>query len=488
MKHKNLYLALCATILFFVQENSFSQYKIDFSIPDFPNDTLLFGHYFNESIMLQDSFFLDDKGMGTIKGEENLPAGMYTVYFPNRSRYDLIVDADQEFKVSTDTTDLLANTVVKGSRDNELFYEYLSYLDKKRKESQDVQNRIRNPESEPDSIAARAEMEAINKKVKTFVEGIIEKADDSFLSVFLLSMKEIEVPEPPKDENGDIIDKNFQLRYYKDHYFDYFNISDVRLLRTPVYEKKIKTYLDRWVYPLPDSIYREVDFLVSESRSDTLLFKYMLTTLFNYYAKSRYVGMDAVYAYIAEKYYIPEAHWSSPEFISQLRERVGKINPLIIGKTGPDIRLVRISDDHFHFAAEDTAARRNPYVGDFFNLKDIDAKFIILYFWEADCGHCKKTIPEMHEMYSRMKEKGLEVVAVNMLGGIEGKEKWVNFINDHGLYGWINAWNPYDFSYKDAYDVNSSNILYLLDSNKEIIAKKITPAQVEELINNKLKE
>ncbi len=465
-----------------------SQYKINFTIPNFPNDTLLFGHYFNESIMLQDTFFTNASGKASVTGDNTLPFGMYTIYLPNQARFDLLIDTDQEFSVKTDTTNILKSTHINGSSENVQFYEYLSYLDIKRKESQEKQDRIRNPLSKTDSIKAREEMIQVNEDVNNFVEKLIEDNEGSFLSAFLLSMKEIKVPEAPKDENGEVIDKSFQSRYYKQHYFEYFDISDVRLLRTPVYERKITTYLDRWVYPQPDSIYKEVDMLIEESRSDTLLFKYMLTTLFNYYAKSKYVGMDAVYAYIGEKYYIPEASWSSPEFIEKLRERVEKINPLVIGKQGPDIQLRRVSDDEFMMAETDTTILRNPHVGVFFNLYDVKAKFTILYFWEADCGHCKKTIPILHEMHHRMKDKGLEVIAVSMLGGIEGKEKWTKFINENGLYGWINAWNPYDFSYKDAYDVGSSNILYLFDENKKILAKKIAPEQAEEIINRELEK
>ena len=63
----------------------FSQYKIEMTIPNFPNSNLLFGHYFNESIMIQDTFFTNEKGYAVIQSEKNLPSGMYTVYLPNQS-------------------------------------------------------------------------------------------------------------------------------------------------------------------------------------------------------------------------------------------------------------------------------------------------------------------------------------------------------------------------------------------------------------------
>lgn len=484
---KNLKIILFSLISLVIVSNIDAQYKIDLEIPSFPNDTLLFGHYFSESLMLQDTFYTNAEGRATIKGEKDLPKGMYTIFFPNRNRFDLLIDEDQTFSVNTDTANILGNTAFKGSLNNELFYDYLGYLDRKRKESEKIQMRIKTPLSKNDSIAARDKLKEINRSVKEYVEEIINQNPDLFISKFLLSMKEVEVPEPPRDESGMLIDSAFSVKYYKEHYFDHFDVSDVRLLRTPLYEQKLKTYLNKWVYPVPDSIYKEVDWLIEQSRTDTLLFKYMLTTLFNHYATSKYAGMDAVYAYIANKYYIPEATWSSPDFISQLKERVDKLNPLLIGKTAPDIELISVNEEHFMAARNDSALKRNPYVGAKFNLHQVDGEFIILYFWEADCGHCKKTIPELYDLWERMRSKNinLRVIAVSMLGGIEGKVKWTNFVNENKIYGWINAWNPYDFSYKDAFDVTSSNILYLLDENMEIIAKKISPDQVEQLIEKR---
>jgi thiol-disulfide isomerase/thioredoxin len=226
--------------------------------------------------------------------------------------------------------------------------------------------------------------------------------------------------------------------------------------------------------------------LISKSRTDPQLFRYMLITLFNYFAKSQIMGMDAVYVHIAEKYYIPEADWSDPEFIEKLKERVEKSKPTLLGQKASDIQLVRISADHFIAAADNEELKKNPYIGNFFNLYDIQAPYIILYFWEADCGHCKTATPELYNVYTRLKEKGVEVLAVNLLGGEEGKVKWINFVNEHGLYDWINCWNPYDFEFKKIYDITSTPALFVLDNDKKIIAKRIAPEQAEEIINTLL--
>jgi len=198
------------------------------------------------------------------------------------------------------------------------------------------------------------------------------------------------------------------------------------------------------------------------------------------------MGMDKVYVHIADKYYIPEAEWSNPEFIADLKERVEKLKPTMIGVKATDIQLVSVPAEHFISAAENEELKKNPYVGTFFQLYDIKSKFTILYFWEVDCGFCKKATPLLYEAYERLKDKGVEVIAVSTLGGEEGKVKWINYINENGFYDWTNAWNPYDFTFKTIYDVATTPQLFVLDQDMKIIAKRIAPEQAEKIIESLL--
>ena len=136
---------------------------------------------------------------------------------------------------------------------------------------------------------------------------------------------------------------------------------------------------------------------------------------------------------------------------------------------------------------QDTVIKRDPHIGQDFMLHDIDTPFTILYFWEADCGHCKKSTPALYEVYNNLKNKGLEVVSVHVINSVEGKEKWVDFVNEHHLYDWINCWSPYSNEFRKAYNLQSYPQLFLLDEDKEIVAKKITPEQAESIINNLLR-
>ena len=459
-------------------------FEIKISMPSFSNDTIVLGHRFNASFIPKDTAILNSDGKGMFVGNEELPHGMYLVYLPDKSFFDLLISDVQFFSFENDTSDYIANMRVRDSKENEAFYKYQMFLAESRENATALQSAMSDASSPDDSVALRKELDQLNSSVEKYIKNQIEENSDNFFGVFLLALQEVKVPDPPIDENGKPIDPAFQYKYYKAHYFDNFDISDVRLLRTPFYEQKVMTYIEKVAFQHPDSLIRECDMLIGASRSDPQLFRYMLITLFNHFAKSQIMGMDKVYIHIAEAYYIPEADWSDPEFLAKLKERVEKSKPTLIGTRATDIHLVKVSADHFIHSADNEDLKKNPYVGSLFQLYDIKSKFIILYFWEVDCGHCKKSTPVLYEAYGRLKDKGVEVIAVNTLGGEEGKVKWIDYINENGFYDWINAWNPYDFTFKTIYDISSTPQLFILDENMEILAKRVSPEQAEKIIES----
>ena len=267
----------------------------------------------------------------------------------------------------------------------------------------------------------------------------------------------------------------------KPFHFDPFNI---RLLHTPLYEGKIKNYLSRAIPQHPDSLIVAVDFLLNGSRINDELYRYMLITLFNHFAESKFMGMDVVYFHIAEYYYIPDATWSSAEFIKKLKENLELNKPSLIGQKAPNLIMRRIPEEHFLMAMQDTVIKNDPHVGHDFFIHDIDARYTILYFWEADCGHCQKATPALYDVYSRLKEKNVEVISIHVINSVEGKGLWVDFVNEHGIYNWINCWSPYSNEFRKLYNLQSYPQLIILDQGKKIVAKRVTPEQAEDIINN----
>ena len=111
----------------------------------------------------------------------------------------------------------------------------------------------------------------------------------------------------------------------------------------------------------------------------------------------------------------------------------------------------------------------------------IKATFTILYFWDYDCGHCQKETPKLIRWYDSIKAEGVEVYAVQTN---ESQAKWKDYVKAHKL-DWINVMNYYHTSnFHDDYDVLTTPMLYLLDENKHIIAKKINTEDLDKVIKH----
>jgi len=129
-------------------------------------------------------------------------------------------------------------------------------------------------------------------------------------------------------------------------------------------------------------------------------------------------------------------------------------------------------------------------LGKDFSLYTVQSPYTLLCFWDPTCGHCQEEVPKVDSIFqNKWKKQGLKVVGVMTDGG---KENWLNFIRKHNLKDWIHIYQT-DATrekilqagqpgYRQLYDVYQTPMLYLLDKNKNIIAKKLTYLQMDELM------
>lgn len=484
MNHQKGIIVLLTILLITVSSHLRGQgYSIEITMKELPGDTLILGEYFTSRMVPKDTIILDAKGHGVFRGENSWQGGLYLVYFNPGRYFDILLGDDQHFSVTADTADLLGSMVFEGSVDNSVFQEYRAYLTLKRGEIETQKSLMPDAATKADTLAIQENQKRINSEMEAYMNTIERDYASHFVSTFIGATRE---PLPPAEVlTGERRhDDSIRFFHYKEHYFDRFDPFDVRLLHTPLYEGKIKSYLSRAVTQHPDSLVVAVDFLLEGSKTDQELYRYMLITLFNHFAESKFMGMDVVYFHIAEHYYIPDATWSSSDFITKLKDNLEKNKPTLIGQLAPNLIMRQIPPEHFQMAAEDTVIKQDPHIGEDFFIHDVDAHFTILYFWEADCGHCKTATPALQEVYNRLKEKGVEVLSIHVINTIEGKELWVDFVNEYHMYDWINCWSPYSNEFRRVYNLQAYPQLFIIDRDKKIVAKRITPEQAEQIINN----
>lgn len=445
-------------------------YDIKLTVKNLSNSKLILAYYYGDKQYIKDTFNIDAKGLCTLKADTTLPAGIYLAVFPalGNKYFEFIVN-EQRFALTTDTGDLAGHLVVSGSEENTLFYDDMRFLAKERKEREALNNDYKASNTDTEKTVIREKVKKIDSVVNEKRYSVMKKYPTSFYTSILKAMEPIkpkELKDAPRDAVGRILDSNWVWRDYKARYWDNVNLNDDRLIRTPVFHNMLKEFYTRTIMQIPDSISADGDILLSKMPPKGELFKYTLVYMLNEMAKSKIMGFDAVYVHLVQNYYSKGfAPWVDTVQLYKINERGRILAPLLIGKKAMNMTLTDTTLKTFH------------------SLYDLKNKFVVLCFWDPDCGHCKKEVPILADAYHRMKSQGIDVeIFAPTIMPIEEMKKWTDFIKEHNL-DWINVADPYrqnNFRYE--WDIQSTPQIYILDKDKVIKAKRIGAEQVEDFI------
>ena len=466
----------------------FSQYEISISMKT-KNDTVILGHIFaKEQSMYADTIIVLQNGKGVFKSNRVLPKGLYFIYNDKRKLFDILIGDNQKFGIEADTTDFLNRTRFISSPDNDAFYEFFRYEVPHSAKIRQLEEQHKKAADDAEKKAISEQWQTLSKERMAFIKKIISENEELYVSKFLKAMfVQLELPEPPRDDQGRITDSTYVYWWYRNHFFDNFNIYDPDMLRTPLYEKKLLEYLDWFtrnhlvMYPV-DTVCAELDRMLTKAKPVKAVFQCVLATMFNHFTKSELMVRENIWVHLVDKWYVPYADWAN---VDELKKAADKVRSTLIGKVAPPLdQLLVLPPGHFKAAALDTAIKNDIHAGtiipDF--RKNIQSKYLAILFWDINCGHCKTTMQEMWDVFEAHKSKGLQVITVQVLQSKEGKAKWIDFINEHGMYDWINAWIIYDNKWHDLYEASVVPIMYFLNEKKEIIFKRVQPDQIKSVM------
>jgi thiol-disulfide isomerase/thioredoxin len=281
-------------------------------------------------------------------------------------------------------------------------------------------------------------------------------------------MREPEISDFPTLPDGRR-DSAAAYQYFKAHFWDGTDFTDDRLLRTPVFHNKLKKYYNEIVIQQTDTIIREVDLMIEKCRPNPEMFKYVIWFTTYTYENNEIMGFDKIFVHIVDKYYVTgQTTWITNDIKEKIIKKANKIRPLLIGEKAPNMIML------------DT---NNQLV----SMHHINAKYLILLFWDPDCSHCETEIPIIANFYNENKEKyGLEIFAVCSDTSIT---KWKAGIKKKKM-NWINVDGPRTVTgdFHPQYDIISTPVIYLLNEKKEIIAKRLSAIKIGFFLENYIKK
>lgn len=438
-------------------------YKIKIQIEGISDSVCYLANYYGDKVYLTDTAQVLKKGVFVFEGTEALPGGIYIVAGQSNNQYfEFLVDKNQNFSIHTAVPDLLQQIHFKNSTENDLFYSYINLSVQNRKKIEQLKKNKKLLEAGNDSILIlNKQITHLNSQIAEFSDSIVQSNQGLFVSALLDAMK----------EPGEIFTQQLALgtdsvhayQYYKNHYWDNLDVSDSRFLRTPLYHKRMEKFFSKVLLQNPDTINKEADIFISKTKPDKETYKYAIWYLTYKFETSKIMGFDEIFVHMVDNYYSTgEAYWADSTVVKSLAKRADALRDILIGSVAPELILI---DTNFNFIS----------------MHHSEAPYMLVLFYEHDCGHCKKEIGEIKKWLAE-DSLGIKVFAVCTDTSIS---KWKQYIVDQKL-DWINVNGTRSVTadYHTLYDIRSTPTLFLLNEQKEIIAKRILASQLEPFIRN----
>lgn len=444
-----------------------SGYKISLTISGMENSFVSIAFHMGDKQYIKDTVITDEAGRGVFSGDESLEQGLYMVVMPDNRLFDIIIPDDQHFSLECNKDDFINTLSFDGSDENKYFVDYQKEWVDLQVSATDLRNRLEANKTAKDSLDVLSVKLSEHEKVMI---GFLNESADKYSGTILSQMIKVLIPvKAPNFEISPDISNPDSLRwvmtyiYNKDHFLDNLDLADPRLIRTPLLHSKLKVFFSSIIIQHPDSIYNEIVMVANRSSSNPETFRYVIGFLFNHFRGSQYMGHDEIIVRLADDYYLSgKADWATEEFLTGLRTDVERLRTNLIGVRATNLVM-------------------ETYTGEWKSLYDIRSEFTILYFWEPDCGHCKTSTPALRDIYNKHKDESIEVFSICTQ---DNRDEWEAYIAENQL-DWINGWDPSRSTHFDFYyNVNSTPMIYILNSDKVIIAKKIGVENIMRFIGN----
>lgn len=476
----------------FIGISGFAQ-DLTFKVTGIKDTTVHLVKYVGSKLYYADTAQLVN-GKVTFDGSRQEP-GIMALLMPGQ-RYFEFIHNKEKVHIETKSPNYVDHMVIKSSKENQIFLDYIRFMKVNRENANKLQaeySELGEDQTE-EKAALSAQIEKVGKDVLAYQSKVADENPNTLVAKIIKMSTDVQIPEAPKNEEGEPINKNFGYEYFRDHYFDNIDLTDDRLVNTPVLQNKLEYFYSKnMLLQHPDSIIKYIHPIVDQTKEGSMMYRFFVTTITSHFEKSKIMGMDKVTNYMINRYYCasdeqgaPKGYWMDSEKLEELCKDTKKRLHLVQGEVPPNIILPDSTNNKWY------------------NLYEIEADYIILYFWDPGCGHCKKVTPKLETLYTqKFKARNIEIFSVGKATG-DDFEDWKAFIREKGLT-YINVGVTRDLyekakadprslipskttlesiNYQDTYDIYSTPRVWILDKDKKIIAKSLSIGQIERLLDD----
>jgi thiol-disulfide isomerase/thioredoxin len=434
-------------------------------------------------------------GQIQFKGKKDLSRGVYTLVSQEKSIYfDFFINESQKFTITADAADLVNTLKAVGNKENEMFFAYTKYISNKNQDFGKLREQTKGKSKEDSTKFMNEKVAQLNQEVKKYDAEFMQKAKGTFVYDVFNLKTEKEPTEIPKAKNGRP-DSVYQYYYYKNHYFDGVDFKDERIVHTPFFDTRIKKYFDNVILMHPDTVIQEIDKILARCEEGNLVYNLLLGYFTYKFEQSKIMGFDKVFVHVADKYILSGKAKKvyTEETVAKIKERVDIMRNLLLDAKVSELYMIDTANGkQVRKMGFDTASSSKSITDLYYKnidkltplfktLYQVNAKFTVLVFWAVDCGHCQTEIPKLHEDLKELKGIDYKVFAVQTKDDLY--DTWRKFIIDKKLTNFIHVFDPVHLNnLKERFDIYSTPVIYILDKDKKIKAKRLGAEQVVEML------
>ncbi len=405
-----------------------------------------------EKVTVVDSVSVETKNVFQFSfKEKKYHHGFYRLTFPNNRAIDFLYDGNN-VKLKTHASAILDSMEVLSSESNRLYYSFVK-LNKTYKTKTDLLQLLlsRYPKEDRFYQSVQEKVYQLQKEYSAFTKNESQKEPNSFIARYIrsASLPAVNFNSSPEQ----------QLEFLKAHALDNVDFDDAELIFSDAFTNKTIEYLTYYRNPqlpkelLEKEFMKAIDSVVSHAKVNTIVYQHVVEYLLDGFKK---FGFDKVLDYIVDNYVIKDDLCLDEKLGNTMQRRIDQNKKLPIGVIAPDFAMQEIS-------------------GKSFELNKVKADKVLLVFYASWCPHCKTILPQLNEL--KKTKKDFEVIAVSL---DTNKEEWKNFVEKNKLdFINISDLKSWDGTAANEYFIYATPTMFLLDSQKKILAKPIT---FEELV------
>ena len=423
------------------------------------HDTVI---YFRATVFDEKNFLPKDtinlsKGAYTINSKKSIVGGIYYFYFPKtKDKIYFTLENKDSLKVEISGAKYL-DFIKFSNTNNQKFIEY-QQLERKLS-SYDTAYAAEIAKGKKFNLAQKAAFFQLKTNQLDYFRtehlANLKLTDALYLHFNTLNLLDESVPSR----------KNIEARH---NFLNNFNFNSPKLLFTPNIRMVLTEYFS--YYPLnADSISKGVDSLMSGLDCKSNMGKYVVDYLTKLLKNREIVNNTEGYKKFVETYLLNEkCKVLDAKQLTTYKEEIANLS------------LLNLQDTCVNMILKDTGNKDQ-------NLHEFAKQnnFTVIMFYDPTCEHCKVEVPKMDSVLNFLLAKYNIKIGRYAVCNEPSMPLpvWQDFIKTYNLstnYVHVNLGT--NLPLRKSYDAFTNPIFYLIDNNKILMGKKVSPQTVRNMI------